>query len=136
MATELIYIGENNTLGFGDYTLGAKTKVEDFEFQGDLYKVKTFEEITKLEKNGMFTYESVPGTRVQEFLIADEGVSFKVYGVKDTQITVELEPRQEYKVCVNDNEIGEMVTNLSGKLSVSVELSAAVEVMVDIKKCN
>ena len=30
--------------------------------QGDLYKVKTFKEITKLERNGMFVYESVPGT--------------------------------------------------------------------------
>ena len=27
-----------------------KTKLDGFEFQGDLYKVKTFKEITKLEK--------------------------------------------------------------------------------------
>ena len=37
---------------FGDYTLASKTKLDGFEFQGDLYKVKTFKEITKLEKNG------------------------------------------------------------------------------------
>ena len=42
---------ENGTISFGDYTLASKTKVEGFEFQGDLYKVKTFNEITKLEKN-------------------------------------------------------------------------------------
>lgn len=34
---------------------------------GDLYKVKTFKEITKLERNGMFVYESVPGTAVTDF---------------------------------------------------------------------
>ena len=43
-----------------------KTKKDGFEFQGDIYKVKTFKEITKLEKNGMFVYESVPGTAVEE----------------------------------------------------------------------
>ena len=49
---ELIRKGENGTLEFGNYKLDAKTKLSDFEFQGDLYKVKTFKEITKLEKNG------------------------------------------------------------------------------------
>lgn len=33
-----------------------KTKLADFEVNGDLYKVKTFKEITKLEKNGTFVY--------------------------------------------------------------------------------
>ena len=54
-------------LSFGDYTLSSKTKLDGFEFQGDVYKVKTFSEITKLEKNGMFVYESVPGTAVEDF---------------------------------------------------------------------
>mgnify|MGYP007049314938 FL=1 len=54
MSTELIYVEEDGTLGFGDYTLTEKSKVNDFEFNGDLYKVKTFFEMTKLERNGMF----------------------------------------------------------------------------------
>ena len=59
---ELIRTEANGTLSFGNYSLAAKSKVEDFEHEGDLYKVKTFKEITKLERNGMFVYESVPGT--------------------------------------------------------------------------
>ena len=61
---ELLRVENDGTLSFGDYTLTSKTKLENFEFQGDLYKVKTFAEITKLEKNGMLIYESVPGTAV------------------------------------------------------------------------
>ncbi len=133
MSTELLYIEESKTLGFGDYTLPSKTKVEDFEFQGDLYKVKTFAEITKLERNGMFVYESVPGTSVREFQMTDVGVAFKVSGVKDTQITVELEPKTEYKVCINGKDIGIMMTNLSGKLSMNAELMVGVECAVAIE---
>ena len=59
---ELLRVEEDGTISFGDYTLDTKTKLDGFEFQGDIYKVKTFKEITKLEKNGMFVYESVPGT--------------------------------------------------------------------------
>ena len=58
---ELLRTEEDGRLSFGDYTLASKTKLDNFEFEGDLYKVKTFSEITKLEKNGMFVYESVPG---------------------------------------------------------------------------
>ncbi len=134
MAAQLLRIDENNNLGFGDYTLKTKTKVEDFEFQGDLYKVKTFAEITKLEKNGMFSYESVPGTSVTEYKVIDTGMSFKVAGYTDVQVTVELEPKQEYKVVVEEVEIGTMATNLSGKLSVSIELNISKEVSVVIEK--
>lgn len=47
---ELIRTEANGTLSFGNYSLAAKSKVEDFEHEGDLYKVKTFKEITKLEE--------------------------------------------------------------------------------------
>ena len=50
---ELIYVQDNGKLAFGDYTLAAKAKADGFEFGGDLYKVKTFQEITKLERNGI-----------------------------------------------------------------------------------
>lgn len=123
MATELLRIEEQNMLGFGDHTLETKEKVENFEFQGDLYKVKTFAQITKLEKNGMFIFESVPGTTVSAFQMSDDGMSCKMSGEKDVQITVELEPKQEYHVSVDGNDMGAMTTNLSGKLSVNVELN-------------
>ena len=55
--SELIRKESDGTISFGDYTLRAKSKLDNFEHCGDLYKVKTFKEITKLEKNGLFVYE-------------------------------------------------------------------------------
>ena len=51
VVAELIRSEANGTISFGDYTLGAKSKLDNFEHAGDLYKVKTFCEITKLERN-------------------------------------------------------------------------------------
>ena len=113
---------------------GEPTKKDGFEFQGDLYKVKTFKEITKLEKNGMFVYESVPGTAVENFKVSENVVSFKVSGEGDAQITLELEADSEYTVYMNDVNVGDMSTNLSAKLSISAELGKeSVEVEI-VKK--
>lgn len=131
---ELLRAEADGTLSFGDYTLGSKTKLDGFEFQGDLYKVKTFAEITKLEKNGMFVYESVPGTAVENFNAADNAVSFKVSGDKDAQFTLELEADSEYVVYMDGVNVGDMNTNLSGKLSVSAELEAGKSVEVKVEK--
>lgn len=131
---ELIRNEANGTLSFGDYTLSEKTKKDGFEFEGDLYKVKTFHEITKLEKNGVFVYESVPGTAVENFKISDNVVTFKVSGTENAQITVGLEPEAEYVVYMNDINVGDMTTNISAKLSISAELEKEdVEVKI-IKK--
>ena len=116
---ELIRSELDGTLSFG------------FEFQGDIYKVKTFKEITKLEKNGMFVYESVPGTAVEHFEVSEDVISFKVSGTGDAQITLELEPDTDYIVYMNDMNVGDMKTNLSAKLSVSAELGKeSVEIKV------
>lgn len=131
---ELIRGEADGTLSFGDYTLDSKTKKDGFEFQGDLYKVKTFKEITKLEKNGMFVYESVPGTAVENFVVSEDTVSFKVSGDGDAQITLEMEADKEYTVYMNDVNVGDMTTNLSAKLSISAELAKeSVEVKI-VKK--
>ncbi len=74
---ELLKTEEDGTLSFGDYTLASKTKLDGYEFQGDIYKVKTFAEITKLEKNGMFVYESVPGTAVENFQADEDRFLFR-----------------------------------------------------------
>lgn len=131
---ELLRKEENDTLSFGDYTLAEKSKVEDFAFKGDLYKVKTFKEITKLEKNGLFSYESVPGTSVTGFAETENGVSFTVEGAEDAQITLGLEEDATYKVTIGGEEAGEMVTNMGGKLVLSVELADAGEVSVVVTK--
>lgn len=131
---ELLRAEADGTLSFGDYTLGSKTKLDGFEHQGDIYKVKTFAEITKLERNGMFVYESVPGTAVQNFQASEAEVSFQVSGPKDAQFTLELEADSEYVVYMDDVNVGDMKTNLSGKLSVSAELSPDSSVAVRIVK--
>lgn len=121
--TDLIYVQDNGKLAFGDYTLAVKAKADGFEFGGDLYKVKTFQEITKLERNGMFAYESVPGTKVTEFLANDKEVSFTVEGTTDTQVALGLEAEKEFKLYIDGTNIGKMKTNLGGKLVFSLPLA-------------
>ena len=88
---ELLRTEKDGTISFGDYTLASKTKLDNFEFEGDLYKVKTFAEITKLEKNGMFVYESVPGSAVENFKATDTEVNFRISAPEDVNFTLELQ---------------------------------------------
>ena len=131
---ELIRTEADGTISFGNYELPAKSKKSDFEHDGDLYKVKTFKEITKLERNGMFVYESVPGTAVSHLKATENGMSFTVECPTDAQITVELEEETSYQVFVDDKEVGEMKTNLGGKLVLSVELDSTESAAVRIEK--
>lgn len=131
---ELIRTEQDGTISFGNYQLAAKSKLQDFEHRGDLYKVKTFYEITKLERNGMFVYESVPGTVVEHFTVSEDGVAFAVEGDKDAQLTLQLEEDAVYEVRVEGESAGTMTTNKSGKLSVSVELGEGTPVAVTISK--
>lgn len=131
---ELIRTEADGSISFGNYKLEKKSKLDNFEYKGDLYKVKTFYEITKLERNGMFVYESVPGTAVENFVAEDWGVEFQVEGAKDAQITVQLEDDKEYEVLVDGAVAGSMKTNMSGKLNCSVELNGTAEKVRIIKK--
>lgn len=128
---ELLRSEGDGTISFGNHLLENKAKVEDFEYCGDLYKVKTYKEMTRLERNGMFAYESVPGTSVLNFSETANGVSFKAEGAEDAQIILGLEEDTEYEVLIDDKSIGKMKTNLGGKMNISVELGAGKE--VDIK---
>ena len=134
VVSELIRTEADGTISFGNYELPAKSKKSDFEHNGDLYKVKTFKEITKLERNGMFVYESVPGTAVSHLKATENGISFTVECPTDAQITVELEEETSYQVFVDDKEVGEMKTNLGRKLVLSVELDNTESASVRIEK--
>ena len=112
----------NGSISFGNYELPQKTKLADFEVNGDLYKVKTFKEITKLEKNGTFVYESIPGTAVSVFKETADEVSFFVDGKGQTQITLELESNKEYRVFVGDRDLGVSKTDVGGKITLDVDL--------------
>ena len=125
--SELIRTEENGKLSFGDYTLAAKAKLDNFEKDGDIYKVKTFKEITKLERNGLFVYESVPGTAVMDF---EETVE----GPEDAQITLGLEEETEYEIDIAGAVAGTMKTNLGGKLSLSVELEGVDSVDIKVSR--
>ena len=132
--SELIRTEANGTLSFGDYTLGAKAKLDNYDFNGDKYKVKTFKEITKLERNGLFVYESVPGTAVTDFNQTENTVAFTVEGPEDAQITPELEEETEYEISIDGKSAGTMKTNLGGKLSMNVELEGADKVAIKVEK--
>ncbi len=131
---ELIRKDGDGTLSFGNYELDKKSKLSDFEFEGDLYKVKTFKEITKLERNGMFVYESVPGTAVTGMKAKEDSISFTVEGTEDCSITLELEPETTYSIRKDGAVVGEMKTNLGGKLNLSVELNPGQTVAISVEK--
>ena len=126
---ELIKKESNGTISFGNYELDAKKKVSDFEVSGDMYKVKTWNEITKLERN---VYESLPGTAVNVFKETADEVSFFVDGMGQTQITLELEANKEYKVFVNDKDLGVSKTDIGGKLTFDVDLQKGVMTTVKV----
>lgn len=130
----LICSEADGTISFGNYKLQNKSKLENFEHAGDVYKIKTFYEITKLERNGLFVYESVPGTAVDHFTVNHDGIEFNVACDKDAQITVQLEDDSEYEVFINDVAVGGMKTNMSGKLSLSAELSEGAASHVKVVK--
>lgn len=131
---ELIREEETGAISFGDYSLATKTKKDGFNYNGDSYKIKTFKEITKLEKNGMFVYESVPGTAVHDFRATDNAVNLVVEGLEDAQVTLELEAEKEYKIHIDKVYVGKMKTNLGGKLNLSVELQEGKAVDIYIEK--
>ena len=131
---ELIRIEDDGTLSFGNYGLDDKKKRADFDFQGDKYKIKTFSGITKLERNGMFVYESTPGTAVFHFKAVENAVAFQVEAAEDVQITLGLEAEQEYTVYVDQVNIGKMKTNLGGKLPISIEINAGLPASVKVEK--
>ena len=132
VVAELIRSEANGTISFGDYTLGVNSKLDIFEHSGVLYKVQTFREITKLERNGMFVYESVPGTAVTNMTASENGVEFEVEGPEDAEITLGLMEETEYDVFVAGKSIGQMKTNLGGKLTLSVELDPETPVAVKV----
>ena len=131
---EILYAGESGRLSFGDHTLKEKTKVEDFPFGGDMLKVKTYADITRFEKNGLFVYESVPGTTVSDFKETADSMEFTVSGNGPVSITLGLAEDTLYNITEDGNDSGAVKTNLGGKLSFSVDLSDGRKAAVIVKK--
>ena len=119
---DLIRTAKDGSIGFGDFRLEEKQKLSDFEFKGDIYKVKTFKDLTRLEKNDIFVYESEPGTNVEGLKLEGNKLFFNVEGDGNTQITLGLEDDTEYRVSVGGSDAGKMATNIGGKLVIAVDL--------------
>ena len=131
---ELIREESDGALSFGNYELDTKTKKSDFPHDGASYKIKTFKEITKLERNGTMVYESVPGSTVTNFKGDKNALSFEVESPGDLSFTVELEPDTVYRLDVDGESAGSIKTNLGGKLNASVELDAGKKASIKIEK--
>ena len=132
---ELIRCEDDGTISFGNYLMDEKKKVNDFEVAGDIYKIKTFCEITKLEKNGKMLLEAVPGATIHHFSVTEKGAKFSVEGQEDIQVTMELEPEQDYKIIIDDVNVGKVKTNMAGKVNFSMEVGNA-PLAVKIEKTN
>ena len=120
-----IQTGKNDSVSFGNYEVTEKIKAK-LEIAGDEYYVKTHNEITKLEKNGMLLIETVPGAAIFDFSVEENIVSFFAEGKgnTDTQITLELLPNCDYSLVIDGETIGTVKTNRSGKAAFSIELSS------------
>lgn len=135
VVNELIRRDEKGTLSFGNFLLETKTKKSDFEYEGSIYKIKTFKEITKLEKDGALVYESVPGSVVTGFRSNSDVVEFEVEAPGDISFTIEMEPSSEYKLEIDGVSSGRIPTNVGGKLNASLSLNEGVKSSVRIIKC-
>ncbi len=118
---ELIKIEESGNISFGNHLMENKKKINDFEVGADIYKVKTFANFTKLEKNGRLLFESAPGTTVYEMSLDDKGIEFYLEGDKAAAVTVELEAETYYNVFIDDRISGRLKSSVSGKVNFSVD---------------
>lgn len=132
----LICRQENGSLSFGNNEALTKQKLKDFDICGDLYNVKTFKEITKLEKNGKLLFESVPGSVVTDFIINNDMAEFYIEALEDLQVTLELEADKEYKIFIDSVQVGRDKTNLSGKVSIGIDFEGQRKKHVLIEKIN
>lgn len=131
---KLIVVSDNNAISFGNHEVEEKQKQKGFELAGEVYKVKTHNQITRLEKNGRLLFESVPGTTVNKLMLNSETMSFGVVGsAEDAQITVELEADQDYKILINQLQVGKVTANLAGKISFSVDFATGEQAVEIIK---
>ena len=90
----------------------------------------TVKELLRAENDGTLSF----GDYTLASKTKKDGFEFKgdLYKVKTFP---ELEPESEYEVFIAGESAGKMGTNLSGKLSVSVELNADQSAAIKVVKC-
>lgn len=130
-----VSVNKDRTLNFGNHLSTEKIKVKDFEISGNLYSVKTHNEVTRLEKDDKFLLECVPGASFFNFSADENEIGCSAYGAGVTNITIELAPETEYTLTADGTGRGVMKSNKSGKISFSVELSGK-ETELHIRRVN
>ena len=76
--------------------------------------------------------EAVPGATIHNFYVNEKNVNFMVESREDLQLTLELEPSMEYKILIDDVNVGKIKTSLAGKVSFSIEVKADTQkVMIE-----
>jgi hypothetical protein len=110
-------------LSFGNYTAKEKIKVNDFEHMGNIYSLRSHNQVTRLEKNSEMLIETVPGAAISNFTLDDTTCSFDIAGAANVQVTLGLAPEATYHLRVAGEVSEEIAANRSGKLSFGAELS-------------
>ena len=133
---ELIRLEEDGTLSFGNHELTTKQKALDFEDGGNLYQVKTYRQITRLEKNNRLLLETVPGATVRHFYLDETTVAFTLEAAEDVQVTLELYAGATYDIFAGGRALGAVKANLAGKISFSLAATGEEAVPVRIRKAD
>ena len=121
---EIICTEADGSLSFDSYEVAEKQKVEGFKVGNDEYKVRTHKDVTRLSKNGSLVLETVPGATVHSLKVGERVTTFDIEGKGSTMVTLELTPDSTYSIYVDDVNIDKVNTNMTGKISFSVELDS------------
>lgn len=119
---EIICTEADGSLSFGNYTVADKQKKEGFQVGDDVYKVRTHKDVTRLSKNGTLVLETVPGATVHSLKIGERVTTFNIEGKGSTMVTLELEGKTSYVIYVDSVNLEKVTTNMTGKISFSLEL--------------
>ena len=106
-------------INFGNYNIKEKLK-ESIEFLGDIYYIKTHNALTRLEKNDVLVYESVPGTAVKNFIDSSDYIEFEVSAEGEASIILAVEDGIKFNLYIDNNEYKNYVTLTGGKLNINV----------------
>lgn len=121
--SEIIRIEDDNSISFGNYHTTGKQKLDNFQFGGNIYKVKTHNEVTRIKKDGELLLETVPGSTIHNFNKSEKEISFTIEGYENTNVILQLESNTAYRITANNQNLGSTKSNLSGKISFSLNLT-------------